>query len=64
MCVTVYFVSERQISVPLSVTVSQVVTEGTVPLLLTGKQNNGHHDALVKIEKERRLGIFDKVYFL
>lgn len=56
--------SESQISLLLSVTVSQVVTEGAVPILLTGKQNNGHHDALVKIEKEKRLGIFDEVCFL
>jgi hypothetical protein len=60
----VYFVSASQVSLPLSVTVSKVVTERTVPLLLIGKQNNDHHDALVPLEKEKELGIFDEVCFL
>jgi hypothetical protein len=34
------------------------VTGRTVPLLFTGKQNNGHHNALVPIEKENSFGIF------
>jgi hypothetical protein len=53
-----YFISESQISLTLSIIVSQVVSERTVPLLLTGKQNNGHHDALVPIKKEKKVRYF------
>jgi hypothetical protein len=45
--VSIQFVSEGQITQPLTVVVEQVVTERNVSLLVTNEADNGHYDALL-----------------
>jgi hypothetical protein len=43
----VYFVSEDQITPPLTVVVSQVATGGNVFLLFSGERSNDHYNTLL-----------------
>jgi hypothetical protein len=55
MSVSVYFVSEDQITQPSPVTVDQLVTENMYPCFV----DNGHYDALFPVQYT--LGIFEGV---
>jgi hypothetical protein len=57
--VSVYFVSESQITHPQTVTVDQVVTERNAFFLFSG----GHCDAVLLVEGKEGLGNFDQVCF-
>lgn len=52
MSVTVYFVSESQITRSLAVIVCQVVARRNVPLLFSGELDSGHCDAVLPVEQE------------
>jgi hypothetical protein len=51
MPVSVYFVSEGQITQSPSVIIGQVVTESYVSLLFSGERGNHHCDALLCVEE-------------
>jgi hypothetical protein len=60
--VCVYFVTNDRITNPLTHIAGQLVTErNVVPLLSTGKLDNGHCDALLSVEERGRVNIFEEL---
>jgi hypothetical protein len=59
--VTVYFISESQVTQPLTVIISQVVNERNVCHSFNGELDSDHYGAMLPVGEIERLGTFDEV---